>query len=510
MSTLPAREFRHNLRTPVNHILGYGELLLEDARDLSRGELVGDLEQILAAAREALAVINQAGSEAQLAGLCERLCAPAQRIAALARSLQAQSGEAGAADLEKIRMAAETLMGMVRQAAPPAADGPARDAGEREPRAASGERARLLVVDDNETNRHVLRRRLERQGHAVEEAADGARALALLRSGTFDLVLLDIVMPVMDGFEVLAEMKADTALADVPVIVISALDEMNSVVRAIEMGAADYLSKPFDPVLLRARIAATLETRRLRNELVVREKLASLGELTAGVAHEIKNPLNFVNNFADLALELVGELREKLPPGEALELAGDLERNVAKIKEHGMRADSVVRSMLLHARTGAGERRATDLNALVDESVRLAWHGARAQDPSSGIGLETDYDPGVGEVRVIPQDLSRVILNITANALYAARGRVRPVVRAATRNLGGRVEIRISDNGPGIPREHRGRIFDPFFTTKPAGEGAGLGLSLAYDIVVRGHQGEIRVESEEGQGAEFIVTLPRQ
>lgn len=374
-------------------------------------------------------------------------------------------------------------------------------------------RSRVLVVDDNAGTRRLLRGRLERQGHEVQEAAGGREALDLLRSGAFDLVLLDLVMPGMDGFQVLAEMKADAALGGVPVIVISTLDEMRGVMRAIGKGAADYLFKPFDPVLLRARVSASLEMRRLRNELAVREKLASLGQLAAGVAHEIGNPLNFVNNFAGIALELLAELRERLGgsgDGEALELVAELERSLTKIREHGMRADGVVRSMLLHARGGAGERRGVDLNALVDEAARLARDGAGAAEAV----LETDYDTAAGEVCGVPRDLSRALINIASNAFYAVRSRAgepgfRPAVRVATRSLGARVEIRIRDNGRGIRREDRDRVFDPFFTTKPTGEGTGLGLSLAHDIVVLEHEGEIRVESEEGQGSEFILVLPR-
>ncbi|HWQ54632.1 MAG TPA: response regulator [Bryobacteraceae bacterium] len=528
---LPARELRHNLRTPVNHILGYTEMLMEDAGSLQLPEVVDELEQVRTAAHTLLAYINEglgSGetiSRAGLDGLCRRLEGPLDRILTLASSLEHRTRGRGpdewAHDLGKMRAGAENLRGLIRNAPEGPEQGAAEaDSGEGAPQARTGQ-ARILVVDDNDTNRQMLRRRLERQGYGVGEAPDGRRALAALRAGSYDLVLLDIMMPEVDGFQVLQWMKEDSALRDVPVIVISALDELKSVVRSIEMGAEDYLFKPFDPVLLRARIGASLEKRRLRNELVVQEKLASLGALTAGVAHEIRNPLNFVNNFAQLSVELAGELKEKLgnlPEGARAplcELAADLELNLRKILEHGTRAGSVVASMLLHSRGQSGERRPTDLNALVAEYVTLAYHGARAQDATLQACVTTKLDPAVGMVDVSPQDISRVFLNIAGNAFQSlrAKGAAAPGFEGAldvsTRDLGDRVEVRFRDNGVGIPEPHLPRIFDPFFTTKPAGEGTGLGLSLSYEIVVREHKGEVRAESREGQGAEFIVTLPK-
>ena len=528
-SPVPARELRHNLRTPINHVLGYTEMLIEDAESLGLTAVVDELGQVRAEARTLLARINEvlgtreSISRADMNTLCRRLHDPVDRVAALAESLEKRTRGLGtqdwAHDLGKIRAAAERLLLLIREGPAPEQARAAAEEGTAAPEAARGQ-ARVLVVDDNEGNRQMLRRRLERQGYTVEEAAGGRQALEALRASPYDVVLLDIMMPEVDGFQVLARMKEEPQLRELPVIVISALDEMKSVARSIEMGAEDYLFKPFDPVLLRARIGASLEKRRLRNELVVQEKLASLGALTAGVAHEIKNPLNFVNNFAELSLELAAELKEKLGAwggeggGELVELADDLERNVGKILEHGRRADSVVASMLLHSRGQSGERRPVDLNALVAEYAALAYHGLRAQDPAFQARVEMDLDPAVGMVEVAPQDISRVILNIAGNAFYAVRERraepgYAAVVRVATRDLGDAVELRIRDNGSGIAERHKARIFDPFFTTKPAGEGTGLGLSLSYEIVVREHNGDIRAESREGEGAEFIVSLPK-
>ncbi|MBI1807743.1 MAG: hypothetical protein HYR76_11905 [Ignavibacteria bacterium] len=263
-----------------------------------------------------------------------------------------------------------------------------------------------------------------------------------------------------------------------------------------------------------------------QEQLIIQEKLASLGALTAGIAHEIKNPLNFVNNFAELSVELIQELRDDLnnhrerldqeTQEKIHELLTDLEHNTTKINEHGKRADSIVRGMLLHSRGKSGERMPTDLNVLLDEYVHLAYHGLRAQDSNFNITIKTDYDRSVGQIDVVPQDISRVFLNIVNNACYAAHEKKKsaprefiPTLFVCTKSVNGSVEIRIRDNGTGVPQKIIDKIFDPFFTTKPTGKGTGLGLSLSYDIVVKGHNGEIRVETEEGKYTEFIIRLPK-
>ncbi len=404
----------------------------------------------------------------------------------------------------------------------------------------------VLVVDDQNINRYMLSQHVTQLGHRVAQAANGLEALDKLRAERYDLVLLDIMMPEMDGHAVLEAMKSDDRLSDIPVVMVSGLDEIKSVVRCIERGAEDYLPKPFDPVLLRARIGACLEKKRLRDlekakteelertlqklkttqdQLVVQEKLASLGALTAGIAHEIKNPLNFVNNFSQLSVDLVrelrdevGKIRDKLDPAAAEnvdDLLNNLEQNATKINQHGQRADGIVRGMLLHSRGGKAERQPTDLNALVKEHVQLAYHGLRAQDPAFQVELELNLDPSVGTLNVVPQDLSRVFLNIANNACYAAHAKKKtagndfvPRVRISTTSRGDKVEIRIRDNGNGVPQAVREKIFTPFFTTKPVGSGTGLGLSISYDIIVQGHQGELQLESKEGEFAEFIIKLP--
>ena len=266
------------------------------------------------------------------------------------------------------------------------------------------------------------------------------------------------------------------------------------------------------------------DLRAAQDRLVQTEKLASLGQLTAGIAHEIKNPLNFVNNFSALSAELTDELNDVLKPvamdvkvrEEVDELTGLLKNNLEKVVQHGKRADSIVKNMLLHSREGSGENRPVDINALVEESLNLAYHGARAEKPGFNITLLRDFDPVTGMADVYPQEITRVLLNMISNGFYAATRRAvdssdgfEPTLRAATKNLGDRIEIRIRDNGTGIDPEVKEKIFNPFFTTKPAGEGTGLGLSMSHDIVVKQHGGKIDVYTELGVFTEFIITLRR-
>jgi signal transduction histidine kinase len=246
--------------------------------------------------------------------------------------------------------------------------------------------------------------------------------------------------------------------------------------------------------------------------------MASLGELTAGVAHEIQNPLNFVNNFSEVSTELVEEMKEELTAGntdEAIAIAGDLQQNLEKISHHGKRAESIVKGMLQHSRASSGTKEATDINALVDEYLRLSYHGLRAKDKAFNAAMETHYDYTVGKLDVVPQDLGRVFLNLFTNAFYSVNEKKKqagesyqPVVSLTTKKVNGDIEIKIRDNGNGIPQRILDKIYQPFFTTKPTGEGTGLGLSLSYDIITKGHGGQLKVETKEGEFAEFIITLP--
>jgi signal transduction histidine kinase len=267
------------------------------------------------------------------------------------------------------------------------------------------------------------------------------------------------------------------------------------------------------------------ELRTAQDRLVQTEKLASLGQLTAGIAHEIKNPLNFVNNFSAVSAEMIDELRdalsglsiEKKARVEINELTNTLRGNLDKVVQHGKRADSIVKNMLLHSRQGSGEHRPTDINTLVEESLNLAYHGARAEKQAFNITLEKSFDPAAGEADVFPQEISRVLLNLILNGFYAATqrkaetngGAFEPTLRAATKSLDDRVEIRIRDNGTGIPLEVKEQMFNPFFTTKPAGEGTGLGLSISHDIIVKQHGGSIEVDTQPGEFTEIKIILAR-
>jgi len=257
--------------------------------------------------------------------------------------------------------------------------------------------------------------------------------------------------------------------------------------------------------------AALEELKQAQDQIVRQEKMASLGALTAGIAHEIKNPLNFVNNFADLSRELAGELKEN--PPDAAEILEQLEMNLSKIKEHGVRADGIVRSMLLHSRGSAAQEQPTDINALAKDALNLAYHGMRANDASFQVGLDVDLDPAAAApIPAVPQDLMRGFLNIANNACYAAYHRKASGggrVGLKTRALDGAIEVRFRDNGDGIPESVRARIFEPFFTTKPAGQGTGLGLSITHDIIVA-HKGKMSVETEAGTFTEFVIVLPKR
>jgi len=265
---------------------------------------------------------------------------------------------------------------------------------------------------------------------------------------------------------------------------------------------------------------ALTELKTTQSQLIQSEKMASLGELTAGIAHEIQNPLNFVNNFSEVNAELIQELVKEVDKGNSSEIkaiASDIKENQQKINHHGKRADAIVKGMLQHSRSSSGVKEPTDINKLADEYLRLSYHGLRAKDKSFNATLNTDFDEHIGVINVIPQDIGRVLLNLFTNAFYAVSEKTAsakaagikydPTVSISTKNVNGKIEMRVSDNGNGIPQKVLDKIFQPFFTTKPAGQGTGLGLSLSYDIV-KAHSGELMVETKEGEGSVFIVRLP--
>jgi two-component system, NtrC family, sensor kinase len=284
------------------------------------------------------------------------------------------------------------------------------------------------------------------------------------------------------------------------------------------------------------------ELQSTQTQLIHSEKMASLGELTAGIAHEIQNPLNFVNNFSEVSVELLNEMKTELKngnTGDAVYIADDIIHNLEKIIHHGKRADSIVKGMLQHSRKSTGQKEPTDINAMADEYLRLAFHGFRAKDKSFNAKLHTDFDKSIGKINIIAQDVDRVLLNLYNNAFYAVTEKKKllsaasavaektdnlsiktiadkyyePTVSVTTKKLGNksdsyRIEIRVKDNGNGIPKTVLDKIFQPFFTTKPTGEGTGLGLSLSYDIITKGHGGILKAETKEGKGSEFIIQLP--
>jgi len=262
------------------------------------------------------------------------------------------------------------------------------------------------------------------------------------------------------------------------------------------------------------------ELKSTQAQLIQSEKMASLGELTAGIAHEIQNPLNFVNNFSEVSNELLDEMKTELDKGEVSEakiIAGDVKQNLEKILHHGKRADAIVKSMLQHSRTSSGKKELTDVNELADEYLRLAYHGLRAKDKSFNATFETDFDDHIGKINIIPQDIGRVLLNLFTNAFYSVTAKQKshpenynPVVSVSTKKINDNIQVRVRDNGMGIPQKAMDKIFQPFFTTKPTGEGTGLGLSLSYDIIVKGHGGELKADTKEGEFAEFIIQLPVQ
>jgi signal transduction histidine kinase len=254
-----------------------------------------------------------------------------------------------------------------------------------------------------------------------------------------------------------------------------------------------------------------------QTQLIQSEKMASLGELTAGIAHEIQNPLNFVNNFSEVNAELIEELKAELAIGNmqlAIELANDIRDNSEKINHHGKRAGDIVKGMLQHSRSSSGVKEPTDINALCDEYLRLSYHGLRAKDKNFNAAIVTDFDASLGKINIIPQDIGRVVLNLLTNAFYAVDEKKKtgaegyePTVTINTKKVNDKIEISVTDNGNGIPQKILDKIFQPFFTTKPSGKGTGLGLSLSYDIV-KAHGGELKVDTKEGEGSTFIISLP--
>lgn len=514
-----AQRLRHDLRAPVNHLLGYSQLLIEDAQETGVDHGVAQFEQVVVLGKEILKEIELSlpstdpdASEQRLAELQGNLKPWLGKIRETLTSLSLDKSSPQFADVQRLLQATEKLS---RFASTGSLDAP----GTALPSAATAEAGseqsgHLLVVDDDAANRDVLARMLQRLKYRVSLAASGAEAIELVGKNSYDLVLLDILMPGINGYEVLKHLRSSNP--DLPVIVISALNEVESVVRCISMGAEDYFQKPFEAVLLRARISSALDRQRYRRQYVLQRRLASLGEVTAGIAHEIKNPLNFVLNSAvtaaDAAEELDRELNSSSPTVKTL--LTDLTTDVRRIKEHGARANEIVDSMLLHCNSGS-QAEQVNLNELVARYLNFARNTRLPGGQNHEVAVESSYDEAAGQIRCHPADLGRVVLNLASNAYQAALEKRKsdpqfvPRVQVRTKKLDDGVEIVIRDNGNGVPEAIREKIFQPFFTTRPPGEGTGLGLSISHDIVTQGHLGQLTVNSEEGQFAEFVVRLPR-
>ena len=405
-------------------------------------------------------------------------------------------------------------------------------------------KGRILVIEDqidkivDKLERQAVARRdiSTRQAElAVKLAIAGGIGALVLALGFTALTVHSITVPLKQLDRSIASITRGELNVAMPP---SGVPEIAAMTRTLGMLRDSLIERDR---LEHERERAELETRAARDtaeaalhdlklaqaNLIQAEKMASLGQLTAGIAHEIKNPLNFVNNFASLSVGLLGELNEAVAPALAslderrrreVDDASDmLIGNLHRIAEHGRRADNIVKSMLAHSRSGGGDRETVDLNALVDELLNLAYHGARAQDQNFNVTIERAYGENIAQIALVPQDMTRVLLNLFGNAFFATNkrrretnnGEYRPTLTVATRDLGKAVEVRVRDNGSGIPPEIRDKLFQPFFTTKPTGEGTGLGLSISYEIVTKQHRGTIEVSSTVGEFTEFIVRLPR-
>lgn len=426
----------------------------------------------------------------------------------------------------------------------------------------------ILIVDDTPTNLSVLATTLINSGFDIAVEADGESAIEQIESNPPDLILLDVQMPGIDGFETCHRLKANPLTKNIPVIFMTALSDTTDKVKGLSMGAVDYITKPFqqEEVLARVRLHMKLHClqntlqqqniflkneieQRLKaeaqlqntlqqlqlaqNQMIAQEKLASLGTLTAGIAHELRNPLNFVKNYAEGSVELTEELLEEIDnPSSHLDadilnyikqMLIDIRDNAASIHQHSRRAEGVIHSIMQHTWTGRGQRQPADLNALLDQAVKLAYHSKRASDKHFNVTIHKDYDASIGQLEMVSADLNRAFINIIDNACYAVRQKQKhseqelsneglvftPTLWIKTQNLGEAALIHIRDNGIGISPQVREKLFHPFFTTKPTGEGTGLGLSLTHDIIVGQHGGSLQVETEPGACTEFIITLPR-
>ena len=427
----------------------------------------------------------------------------------------------------------------------------------------------ILIVDDNPNNLEILSDTLMDGDFEFAIATSGEAALEQLNYVSVSLILLDVMMPGINGFETCRRLQANPETENIPIIFMTALADGESKVKGLSLGAVDYITKPFEREEIFARVnlhlklsqltqsleqkvtertqalqqaqqqlevyaqtledqveERTLKLEAAQKQLISQEKLASLGTLTAGVAHELRNPLNFVNNYAEGSAELGVELLELLQQEvgaftlESLqdirEIATDIKDNAIAIQKHGQRAASIIHNMMQHARSDDSCRQKIDINKLVDEARQLAYHSRRSLDNSFNVTFTTHYDDALEKLEVFPASLNRALINLIDNACYAAwsnylnkREPFTPQLWIKTINYSTTIEVIVRDNGVGIPDEIVEKVFEPFFTTKPTGEGTGLGLSLTHEIIFGQHGGTLQVKSEQGIGTEFIITLPK-
>ncbi|MGB3692613.1 MAG: response regulator [Spirulinaceae cyanobacterium] len=425
----------------------------------------------------------------------------------------------------------------------------------------------ILIVDDIPTNLEVLSTTLMNAGFKVAVATDGESAIEQVEYRPPDLILLDVMMPGIDGFETCQKLKENPLTEDVPVIFMTALNETVNKVKGLSLGAIDYVTKPIqsEEVLARIKVHLRLQTltkmletqndllqeeveqrkaaetslqetieqlKAAQQQIVVQEKLASLGALTAGIAHEIRNPLNIINNYAEGSVELTDEILEELSKhaakidpedfGYIKEVLVDVKENAVAIHKHGQRAENIIDNMMQHSRSERGQRQSIVFNTFFAETVEWACHSKVARNNASQVAIETEYDQDINQIELVPSDLSRALINLLDNAFYAVEAKQQkhlqeasqevfePKLSIKTKNLGEAIEIRIFDNGIGIEPELEEKIFNPFFTTKASGEGTGLGLSLTYDIIVKQHRGTLKVDTQPGAYTTFIITLPKK
>ncbi len=419
----------------------------------------------------------------------------------------------------------------------------------------------ILVVDDTTINLSVISHCLKKSGFQVAVETDGESAIEQVVYNPPDLILLDVKMPGIDGFETCRRLKLNPETKDIPVIFMTALAESEDKIKGFSLGAVDYIIKPFQPEELIARVETHLkirqlslalaeknqklqaeinqkiateqklnkaleEVKKIQQQIIAQEKLASLGSLTAGIAHELRNPLNFINNFASVSIDFCKKISREIEsisdliPAEKLNIINIfieyLQQSSDSIYNQGKQADSIIRSMLLHARGDTGTFESVALNQLIMENLQLSLKSFKTSLPSIDLHVNTNYDQSIGKVILNPQSFSRGFMNILNNSIDELYDRHQnlgknfiPELSVSSHKLNDHIAINIRDNGSGISPQIREKIFEPFFTTKPPGKGTGLGLSIAYDIIVNQHQGQIKIDSQVDQYTEFIIILPQ-